>query len=548
MSKTSTQGAESKKRTRWAGVERRATKRDSAEIAMTYRATLGFPRYEAGTGFVADLGVGGARIRTDRPLEVGQWLRVDWKPTLRERNGIPVELRPLDTLRARVARELDVKASANEGFPYAYGIAFARTRWWRALSLFDLALPWIGLVLILLTAANVLWLRGNNLYYFWYHPIINLYGILISSYILSRVALACVYRPPKDAGYRPPITVALSCKNEEASIRKTLECIYGCDYPADQLQVIAVDDGSTDGTWAEMERAKEAHPSLELIRFETNRGKRFGMAAAALRATGDVIVYVDSDSFVRPDALYRIVQGFADPEVGAVCGHAKVANATENFLTKMQEVRYYVAFRIVKSAESLFSTVTCCSGCLAAYRRETLLGFLDVWLDQSFLGRPATFGDDRSLTNFMLRRFRVIYDSSAVCSTIVPATMRQFLRQQLRWKKSWIRESLLASVFMWKRHPVAAFYFYLGVVFPLVSPAVVFVALVLPILGFGKFSFLYIYGTALMALLYGLVYLVRHKTSLWFYGLVFSVFYMLVLVWQTYYALVTVRRNHWGTR
>ena len=175
-------------------------------------------------------------------------------------------------------------------------------------------------------------------------------------------------------------------------------------------------------------------------------------------------------------------------------------NAGENFLTKMQEVRYYVAFRIVKAAESLFSTVTCCSGCLAAYRRAPLMDALDVWLAQSFLGKQATFGDDRSLTNFMLRRWRVIYDSSAICSTIVPSTMRQFFKQQLRWKKSWIRESLLASMFMWRRHPLAAFYFYLGVVFPLVSPAVVFVALVLPLLGLGAFSYMYVYGTTLMAL------------------------------------------------
>ena len=75
-----------------------------------------------------------------------------------------------------------------------------------------------------------------------------------------------------------------------------------------------------------------------------------------------------------------------------------------------------------------------------------------------------------------------------------------------------------------------------------------FVALVLPLLGVGEFSYLYLYGTTLMALLYGLLYLVRYKTSLWFWGLAFSIFYMVVLVWQTYYALLTVRRNHWGTR
>jgi hyaluronan synthase len=297
-----------------------------------------------------------------------------------------------------------------------------------------------------------------------------------------------------------------------------------------------------------MERFQEEHPDLTLVRFPQNRGKRHGMAAAARRATGDIVIYVDSDSFVRRDAFARIVQGFADPEVGAVCGHGKVANAKENFLTKMQEVRYYVAFRIVKSAESLFDTVTCCSGCLAAYRRSYMMDFLDVWLEQKFLGERATFGDDRSLTNFMLRRWRVVYDAGAICETIVPETLSQFFRQQLRWKKSWIRESLLASTFMWKRHPLAAFYFYLGVIFPFVSPAVVFIALVLPMLGVGTFSYLYVYGTLLMAVLYGLVYLVRYKSRMWIYGLAFSLFYMVVLVWQTYYALATVRRNHWGTR
>lgn len=526
--------------------ERRSSIRTSVEIPVSFDATLSFPRRGGGRGMITNLSSGGACLRADGPLEMGQWIRLDWTAVIRRHPAVSETLRALPSLRACVVREIPDRD--REGLPFAYGVALAGSRTWRALALFDLLLPWIGLALILATAANVVWLRGHNLYYFWYHPIVNLYGILISTYILSRVMLACFYRPPKEAGFRPPVTVAVSCKNEEDSIRRTIDCIFASEYPPELLQVIVVDDGSTDGTWAEMERARAEHPALELIRFEANRGKRHGMAAAARRATGEVVVYVDSDSFVRPDAVHRIVQGFADPDVGAVCGHAHVENAAVNFLTKMQEVRYYVAFRIVKAAESLFSTVSCCSGCLAAYRHSTLMEVLDTWLGQSFLGRPATFGDDRSLTNFMLRRWRVIYDSSAVCSTIVPSSMRQFFRQQLRWKKSWIRESLLASLFMWKRHPLAAFYFYLGVMFPLVSPAVVFVALVLPLLGHGQFSYLYVYGTGLMALLYGLVYLVRHKSRLWFYGLVFSAFYMVVLVWQTYYALATVRRNHWGTR
>jgi hyaluronan synthase len=214
----------------------------------------------------------------------------------------------------------------------------------------------------------------------------------------------------------------------------------------------------------------------------------------------------------------------------------------------MQDVRYYVAFRVVKAAESLYGTVACCSGCLAAYRRRYVMEILDEWLHQTFLGTEATFGDDRSLTNHMLRRYRVVYNANAVCSTIVPERYRQFFKQQLRWKKSWVRETFIASQFMWRRHPFAAFFFYLGAVFPVISPFVAFNALVVPLLKSGTVSYLYIYGATLMAAMYGLYYLARCRSRIWVYGIVFSFFYMFILVWQTYYALLTVRRNHWGTR
>jgi hyaluronan synthase len=90
--------------------------------------------------------------------------------------------------------------------------------------------------------------------------------------------------------------------------------------------------------------------------------------------------------------------------------------------------------------------------------------------------------------------------------------------------------------------------FYMSVLFPLVSPGIVLHALGLPLLGVGDFSFMYVYGAVLMSALYALVYLARHRNRLWVYGIWFSLFYMVVLVWQTYYAVLTVRRNHWGTR
>ena len=86
----------------------------------------------------------------------------------------------------------------------------------------------------------------------------------------------------------------------------------------------------------------------------------------------------------------------------------------------MQAVRYFVAFKVVKAAESVFSAVTCCSGCFSAYRREAIMPHLDWWEHQTFLGAESTFGDDRSLTNCVLRDWKVRYEAKAVSHTIVP--------------------------------------------------------------------------------------------------------------------------------
>lgn len=480
------------------------------------------------------------RLATDHALDIGDWVELTIGVQKPDR-GAPRRLH---------ARVVSTASPAQEhiGARHTYEVRFpSDLRTYLGYALYATA-PLVALVLFVLGTVNVVFLKTNNIFYFWYGPLSNLYSILISTYILSRFGLSLLYRTPTDTGYRPSVSVVIACKNEEDSIGRTIDCIFRSDYPADKLEVIAVNDGSTDGTLDEMRRVEQQYQRLTVVDFGRNLGKRHGMAAGARSAVGDILVYVDSDSFVRHDTIAQLVQDFARPEVGAVCGHAYVSNARKNLLTKMQEVRYYVAFRVVKAAESLFGSVACCSGCLAAYRRRYVMDILDEWLEQRFLGAEATFGDDRSLTNYMLQRYRVLYNANAVCSTIVPEHYWQFFKQQLRWKKSWIRETFIASQFMWLRHPLAAFFFYLGAIFPIISPFVAFNALVLPVVYAGTVSYLYIYGAMLMAAMYGLYYLAKCRNRLWVYGIVFSFFYMFVLVWQTYYAIFTVRRNHWGTR
>ncbi|MEQ1529963.1 MAG: glycosyltransferase [Methylococcales bacterium] len=407
-----------------------------------------------------------------------------------------------------------------------------------------------AMLLIVLSMATVFGLRWGNITYYWYQPMVNAYSIAIAGFIFSRFVLSLFYRPPKDTGITPTVSIIITAFNEEDAIYRTVECCYAIYYHERLFEVIVVDDGSTDGTLKEVGRAQQRWPGLILDAFEKNKGKREAMAAGARVAKGDILVYVDSDSFLKRDGVHKIVQGFSDPRVAAVAGHTEVANVNVNGLTRMQQARYYVAFRIIKAAESVFGAVTCCPGCFSAYRRSCVMEVLDDWLNQHFLGVQATFGDDRSLTNYLLRKYRVIYSADAIATTIVPEKHKQFLKQQLRWKKSWFRETLIAATFMWKKPPLAAIAFYAQLLFPIIAPILILrICLWLPAAN-GDFisPVVYLLGTVMIGLMFSAYYLFWKSDRYWIYGLYFTLYYLIFLVWQMPYAIATQRDNRWGTR
>lgn len=382
-------------------------------------------------------------------------------------------------------------------------------------------------------------------------PLFATYSIAVVVYVLGRFVLGLFYRSTPDVGHRPTVSVVIPAFNEEDGIIGTIASCLDVDYPDDAVEVVAVNDGSTDGTWERMLEAKERWPRLTVVDLGRNYGKRAAMAEGIRRSTGEVLCFVDSDSYLDRGSLIAIVQPFADPRVGAVVGHADVQNCATNWITKMQQVRYFAAFRVIKGTESMLSgTVTCASGCCAAYRRSVVLPLLDDWEFQTFLGRPATFGDDRALTNRILTQHRVVYQERARSRTVVPTTPKVFFRQQLRWKKSWLRESMYLVRYFWRKNPLAALFTYASIAFPFLAPFVVLHAVAGRLLGGDPGGlWFYVIGSYAMALLYSLYYAFnRHHDGMWFHGMTFIGLYMSVLVFQTYWGILTMRDTRWGTR
>lgn len=383
------------------------------------------------------------------------------------------------------------------------------------------------------------------------------YSMVVCVYIISRFALSYLYSPETDIDtpddYEPTIAFGVPSKNEEANIRETILRIAASDYPVDKFEIIAVNDGSDDNTLEEMLAAQEIAERrgvrVRVIDWAENRGKRHGMAECVRSSDSEVIVFIDSDSFVEKDTARKLSRYFYDKKIAAVTGHTYVTNADENILTKMQSVRYFVAFKANKSAEAIFGAVTCCSGCCSAYRRKHVLEVLEPWFNQKFLGVTCTYGDDRSLTNFLLHKgYQTVFAPDAIAHTIVPADLRTFMRQQLRWKKSWVKESFKAASFIWKKNPIMSLSFYASLILPFLTPLVVIRALIWYPFFAGRFPLHYCLGLVMVAALFGVYYYIFMKDRKWVYGVLFSSFYSLILIWQLPMAIVGLRDVRWGTR
>ena len=415
-------------------------------------------------------------------------------------------------------------------------------------------------LLLFLVSLFILLMRSESVIYLEYNKILYLYSIMTAVFLLSRYFFGTLYKPKKiDPDFTPGVSIIIPCFNEEEWIQKTILSCANQNYPVDKLEVIVVDDKSTDRSVekireliARLEKSEEEEYRIKeriscIVRTE-NGGKREALASGVVNAKHEYVVFVDSDSFLDPFAIRNLVQPFRDPKMGGVTGRTDVANTYTNSLTRLQSVRYYIAFRIMKAAESYFHCVTCLSGPLSCYKKEFVLEHLEDWRNQRFLGQKATFGDDRALTNIVLRHHRTYYQDTAICSTIVPNKHKVFLKQQMRWKRSWLRESFIAGTYIWRKEPFAALFFYIGLCVPILAPLIVLYNLIYVPFFTYAFPSTFLIGMLMMAMMMSIAQLFLRKSTTWLYGFLFCLYYEAVLLWQMPIAILTFWKSTWGTR
>jgi hyaluronan synthase len=372
--------------------------------------------------------------------------------------------------------------------------------------------------------------------------------------ITFRTIVWMFYRPFPPALFEtaPSLTVVIPAYNEGAMVLSSIRSVVEANYPHDRLELLVIDDGSTDDTWRYIRQAAEAYPKLvTALRHERNRGKRAALALGFERARGEILVTVDSDSVIEQNALLAIAGPFRDQRVGAVAGKVLVFNR-RGFIPRMLHVRYVLSFDLVRSVESAYGNVFCCPGALTGLRATAVRRVLEPWKKQRFLGSDCTFGEDRALTNSLLEAgYNTVYQRSAVVRTVVPQAYAKLCKMLIRWDRSYVREEIRFARIVWKRPlPTRLIALYDRVVTNLRYP-VQYSSLVLlfDIAGHEPRVLIRMMAGMALASLVNMFYYLRSERSLDFlYGVLYSYFYLFTLFWIFPYAVLTVRARAWLTR
>jgi len=400
-------------------------------------------------------------------------------------------------------------------------------------------------------------------------PIVGAYSVLTGSVIFGYFLLSYVkYKDPYyETDYNNPlriqplVSIVIPVKNEEDLIRGCVESCINSTYS--NKEIIIVDDGSTDKTPLILDEFSN-EGKIRVIHNSKNEGKKRAIEIGTEAATGEIFVFMDSDCVMASDAIEKTVRIMtSDSTIGAVTAHGRVRDVTTgNTLQKMQDTWFDGQFRIIKGAESSFSTLSCCSGAFSAFRRAAVQPFIHPWVHDKFLGKDFKFATDRRLTAYVLgaripsknpndskmsKYWKLKYSPSVRVFIGVPTNMPTLIRQQIRWRKSFIRSIFATGGVFWRRPFPIAVLFYMQLGLKMIRPYIVLKSLLfLPLAGDFTTSIFYFASLMFTSLMYAVDFRLRNPGSTqWLYRPLITMLGVFVFSWLLLYALVTIRKTAW---
>lgn len=407
----------------------------------------------------------------------------------------------------------------------------------------------------------------------WYSIVtgIVIFGFFFLTYVKFKDPYIKAKSNPQ-TNYQPLVSVVIPVKNEEGFIRNCVQSFINSTYK--NKEIIVVDDGSTDKT-SEILDKMSAESNIRVIHNPKGGGKKRAIEIGVEVAKGEIYFFTDSDSEIAPDAMEKAVAIFnSDKKIGAVTGHGRARGMSQklNTLEKMQDVLFDSQFRIQKGAESSFSSITCCSGPITLYRREAVRQHIHAWVHDKFFGQEFKFATDRRLTAFVLSGrgsdvvekqpistgaitakpessfpWKMVYSPSIKVLIGPPTDFSSYVKQQIRWRKSFIRSIFSTGKTYWRRPFPIAVLFYLQMGLKILRPFIVFKSVViLPLMGDYITALLYFASVLFTSTVYAVEFRLRNPGSTqWVYRPMMTLFQMFVISWMLFYALFTIRKTAW---
>ena len=376
--------------------------------------------------------------------------------------------------------------------------------------------------------------------------------------LIWRSCLVWKYRPVSPCSHDKLLScsVVVPAFNEGRQVYMTLKSLAASNYPSGKLQVIAVDDGSSDDTWDWICKAKqELGRKVTALKLPCNKGKRHALYAGFQQSRGEVLVTVDSDSEVKPETLQNLISPMVKNfRVGAVSGNIRVLNHDKGIIPRMLDVLFVFSFDFIRASQSMVNMVMCTPGALAAYRKEAVAPILQEWLNQTFFGRPSNIGEDRAITNLIIREgYDVLYQQNAVAYTNVPTGYTGLCKMFLRWARSHIRESIAMSRFAFKKFRndsvaglrINLILHWFGII---LSPFFLFATIACIYWQPFGFGLCVMVGIIITSTVTGIVYTKRCGNSDALLSYLYGLFVFVSLSWISTYSLATMHHSGWLTR